>query len=372
MNENDKPDTTDGLIADCPHNDKRPAAADFFQELAAADILQELIDDAAADQSHPILSDESLWEVPDGLELTPRVDIVFRMADEIRVVVELKDTLPTTGDGQPHRKGSAGSDVRPAARTRGRAPTNALEEILCTAFAEVLELPEVGVDDDFFALGGDSILAIRLLSRLRSLLSFELGVHALFDERTPARIAALLAPPAKENSASAGTSQAAWGAKEAAGRAGGAKHWGRPKAVPDRRPAARRGDRSRQRRAELYEAMAEYTAGAGRGAIYTRWLISIRRLWITWWHITAWAAMRPVAAIVFLGGIWSALSTVFGTHMGASVYAGLGAAIGAAGLTIARSYLDRLRLRRLRVRIQQASIHTDSADEPAHNRATRV
>ncbi|MEU8992894.1 phosphopantetheine-binding protein [Streptomyces sp. NPDC048558] len=363
MTENDKPDTTDGLIADCPQNYKWPEAEDF---------LQALIDEATADQSHPILSDESLWEVPDGLDLTPRLDLVFQMADDIKVIVEVKNTLSATGDGQPNRKGSASSDVRLAARTHGRAPTTPLEEILCTAFAEVLELPEVSIDDDFFALGGDSILAIRLLSRLRSLLSFELGVHALFDERTPARIAALLAPPAKEDPVAAGTSQAAAGAREGAGRAGGEKPWGRTKAVPPHRPDARRRDRSRQRRAELYEAMAEYTAGAGRGAIYTRWLIYIRKLWIAWWHITTWAAMRPVAAIVIFGGVWSALSTVFGTHMGASVYAVVGAAIGAAGLTIARPYLDRLRLRRLRVRIQQASIHVDSADEPAHNRATRV
>ncbi|MFD5848261.1 phosphopantetheine-binding protein [Streptomyces chartreusis] len=363
MTENDKPDTTDGLIADCPHNDKWSEAEDF---------LEALIDDAAADQSHPILSDESLWEVPDGLDLTPRVDIVFRMADEIKVLVELKNTLSATGDGQPNCKGSAGPDVRPAARTRGRAPTTPLEKILCTAFAEVLELPEVGIDDDFFALGGDSIRAIYLLSHLRSLLSFELGVHALFDERTPARIAALLAPPATEDPAAASTSQAAPGTKEGAGRAGSEKPWGRTKAVAPHHPDARRRDRSRQRRAELYEAMAEYTAGAGRGAIYTRWLISIRGLWIAWWHITTWAAMRPVAAIVILGGIWSALSTVFGTHIGASLYAGLSAAIGAAGLTVVQPYLNRLRLRRLRVRIQQTSMNVDPADQPAHNRATRV
>ncbi|PAK23179.1 hypothetical protein CJD44_30540 [Streptomyces sp. alain-838] len=362
MSENDKPDTTNRLIAE-PHPNNEWAEAGSF--------LHALIGDAGADQSNALLSDESLWAVPDGLDLTPRVDIVFRMADEIKIF-ELKDTLPATGDGQPNCKGSADSDVRPAAKTRGRAPTNVLEEILCTAFAEILELPEVGIDDDFFALGGDSILGIHLLSRLRTLLSFELGVQALFDQRTPARIAALLAPPAKRGPAAASPSQADPGAKGGVERAGGEEPFGRTKVAAPHRPDVRHRGRSRQRRAELYEAMAEYTVGAGRGAIYTRWLISIRGLWIAWWHITTWAAMQPVAAIIILSGMWSVLSTVLGPRMGAGMYAVVGAAIGAAGLTIARTYFNRLRLRRVRVRIQQASLHVDSADEPAHNRAARV
>ncbi|MFE1427715.1 phosphopantetheine-binding protein [Streptomyces fungicidicus] len=362
MTENDKPGRNDGLIADNPH---------IYEWTEAGDCLQALLGGATADGSHPVLSDESLWEVPDGLDLTPRLDLVFQMADDIKAVLEVKNTLPARGDVQPNRKGSALSDVRHAARTRGRAPTTPLEKILCTAFAEVLELPEVSIDDDFFALGGDSILSIRLLSRLRSVLGFELGVHALFDERTPARIAALLAPPARRDAAAAGASPAVPGAKDDTGKAS-TKSWSRRKTFPSHRPDARRRDRSRWRRAELYEAMAEYTAGAGRGALYTRWLTCIRRLWIAWWHITSWAAMRPVAAIVILVGVWSALSTGFGTPTGAGVYAVVGAAIGAAGLTIARPYLDRSRLRRVRVRIQQASIHMESADEPTHSRAARV
>ncbi|AYL40405.1 hypothetical protein CNQ36_33915 (plasmid) [Streptomyces fungicidicus] len=215
MTENDKPGRTDGLIADNPH---------IYEWTEAGDSLQALIEGAAADGSHPILSDESLWEVPDGLDLTPRLDLVLQMADDIKAVLKVKNTLPARGDVQPNRTDSALSDFRPAARTRGRAPTTPLEKILCTAFAEVLELPEVGIDDDFFALGGDSILAIRLLSRLRSALGFEFGVHALFDERTPAKIAALLAPPAKEDSAAAAASQAVPGAKDGTGRAS-AKPW---------------------------------------------------------------------------------------------------------------------------------------------------
>ncbi|QIS22154.1 non-ribosomal peptide synthase/polyketide synthase [Nocardia terpenica] len=50
---------------------------------------------------------------------------------------------------------------------RYRAPRNPREELLCTIFAEVLGVSRVGIDDSFFDLGGDSIVAIRLVARAR-------------------------------------------------------------------------------------------------------------------------------------------------------------------------------------------------------------
>ena len=91
------------------------------------------------------------------------------------------DEFPLTSSGKIDRK------ALPApvfAATPFRAPQTHTEEIVAGVFAEVLGVERVGVDDDFFALGGDSLIAIRVSARLQLALGREVPVRYLFDAST--------------------------------------------------------------------------------------------------------------------------------------------------------------------------------------------
>ncbi|GAA2398793.1 hypothetical protein GCM10010420_26300 [Streptomyces glaucosporus] len=99
--------------------------------------------------------------------------------------------LPLTAHGKVDRK--ALPAPRFAADDGGRAPRTREEEILCRVLAEVLGLPAVGADDSFFALGGDSISAIQVVSRARAA-GLTVTSRDVFRHRTPAAIAAVARP----------------------------------------------------------------------------------------------------------------------------------------------------------------------------------
>ncbi|MBU3062100.1 amino acid adenylation domain-containing protein [Nocardia sp. NEAU-G5] len=78
-----------------------------------------------------------------------------------------------------------------------RAPSTPAERALCAAFAEALGVEQVGVDDGFFELGGNSLLATKVVSQLRSA-GIEMPVQLMFGDSTPAAIARRLDADAGE------------------------------------------------------------------------------------------------------------------------------------------------------------------------------
>ena len=71
-----------------------------------------------------------------------------------------------------------------------RAPISSVEQQLAQIWAEVLQVEQVGLDDNFFALGGHSLLATQVISRIRRLLSVEIALRSLFETRNLEELAA--------------------------------------------------------------------------------------------------------------------------------------------------------------------------------------
>ncbi|QDQ15508.1 non-ribosomal peptide synthetase [Streptomyces spectabilis] len=103
----------------------------------------------------------------------------------VPAAVVVLDELPVTPNGKLDRAALPA----PAATGGGREPRTERERLLCAVLAEVFDVERVGVDDDFFALGGDSITAITVSSRLRAK-GFELRPRDLLARRSFAALAA--------------------------------------------------------------------------------------------------------------------------------------------------------------------------------------
>jgi acyl-coenzyme A synthetase/AMP-(fatty) acid ligase/acyl carrier protein len=100
------------------------------------------------------------------------------------------DALPRSKVGKVDRQAlPAPGRSRPNLAAAYVAPCSPIEETLAGIWAELLELECVGVHDDFFELGGDSILVMQVLSRMREKLEVELSLQQFFKTPTIAGLA---------------------------------------------------------------------------------------------------------------------------------------------------------------------------------------
>ncbi|HVW28434.1 MAG TPA: amino acid adenylation domain-containing protein [Polyangiaceae bacterium] len=156
-------------------------------------------------RDHPALRDVAVVarDGGDGVEMTAyvvaRADVAIEM-DALRRHLAARlpshmvprsfvrlDALPLTVNGKLDR--AALPRATPDEQQGYVPPRNDTETVLCRVYAEVLGVPRVGADGDFFALGGHSLLAIRAAARLAEELGRPVGVAALFLNPSVAALA---------------------------------------------------------------------------------------------------------------------------------------------------------------------------------------
>ena len=109
----------------------------------------------------------------------------------IPAVLVVLECLPLTANGKIDRQKLPAPQVRPPLEeyTRPRSPT---EELLASIWREVLSLDEVGINDDFFVLGGHSLTVMRVIARAREVFGAELGLRECFDNPTLVALAQVI------------------------------------------------------------------------------------------------------------------------------------------------------------------------------------
>ena len=110
------------------------------------------------------------------------------------------DRLPLTQNGKLDRRALPAPEAGP--EREYRAARTSSESVLCGLFAEVLRLDRVGLDDNFFALGGDSIVSIQLVSRARRA-GLLLTPRLVFQHQTVEALAAAAEAAARASPAAA-------------------------------------------------------------------------------------------------------------------------------------------------------------------------
>ena len=94
------------------------------------------------------------------------------------------DTLPLTANGKVDRNALPAPSAQVFGGGKGGAPKTRTQKALADIWAELLNVEGIGIDDDFFDLGGHSLAATALLQRIRSTFGVQIRLAALFDEPT--------------------------------------------------------------------------------------------------------------------------------------------------------------------------------------------
>jgi aspartate racemase len=109
-----------------------------------------------------------------------------------RYFVEM-DQFPLTENGKVDRRNLPSPERRTASEAEELVlPRNELEKTIARVWSEILKVDGIGIHENFFELGGDSLSATRVISRLKALLKIEVPLKKLFEGPTIEKLALLL------------------------------------------------------------------------------------------------------------------------------------------------------------------------------------
>jgi acyl carrier protein len=101
------------------------------------------------------------------------------------------DHIPKSSTGKLQRARLA-EELQAKLKAAFSPPRNTIENAIAKIWAEILGIEQVGIHDDFFALGGDSLSATRVLARLEDTLQLKTSVRTFFEYPTVAELAQML------------------------------------------------------------------------------------------------------------------------------------------------------------------------------------
>ena len=99
------------------------------------------------------------------------------------------DEMPLNSNGKIDRKALPRWEAASAAGDRYQGPRTYVEQELCEMWEEVLGVERVGISDNFFEIGGHSLMAAQVISRVRKVFGVEIPLRGLFEEPTIERLA---------------------------------------------------------------------------------------------------------------------------------------------------------------------------------------
>jgi len=99
------------------------------------------------------------------------------------------EALLLTPNGKVDRKALPAPELTQQSSSSYVPPTTPIENLLAGIWAEILGIDKVGIDNNFFTLGGHSLIATRVMSRIRQVFQIELPLRCLFEKPTIALLA---------------------------------------------------------------------------------------------------------------------------------------------------------------------------------------